>query len=104
MIIITLYNFSIAYHDSDSEGDDNSDSDEEDDMPPKYQHNLRKNRKPSYKYKYGMNTAVVDEHDDLVYKPSDQFSSRWIYLSYFNDTYQQQEDLNSLESAMKKLL
>lgn len=44
---------------------------------PTHRHNLRRNSKPSYKYKYGMNATMLGDLEESIFKPSDQFESRY---------------------------
>ena len=79
---------------SDDESDDESqdhkeasvneeeDTSSEEDSPkkvpvPVHHHNLRRNPKRSYKYKYGTNATMLGEMEESVYKPNDQFSSKY---------------------------
>ena len=58
-----------------SQEDEKYDSNEEDHKELEesltHRHNLRRNPKPSYKYKYVMNATILGEFDESVYKPGD---------------------------------
>lgn len=56
-------------YNSDSGNNENSGADDEEEIYPKHQHDLHKNRKPSNKYKYGMNTTTVGDAQGIGLKP-----------------------------------